>query len=76
MVICQVIDKLKLVFLFAAQHLTGSVKMTVTFFSYGLLALAERERERESLCVSFYKQLLKTFILSPRIYAGEYNVAI
>ncbi len=39
MVICQVIDKLKLVLLFAAQYLTGRVKMTVIFVSYGLLAL-------------------------------------
>ncbi len=37
MVICQVIDKLKLVLLFAAQYLTGRVKMTVIFISYGLL---------------------------------------
>ncbi len=40
MVICQVIDKLKLVLLFAAQYLTGRVKMTVIFISYGSLALA------------------------------------
>ncbi len=33
MVICQVIDKLKLVLLFAAQYLTGRVKMTVIFVS-------------------------------------------
>ncbi len=34
MVICQVIDKLKLVLLFAAQYLTESVKITVIFVSY------------------------------------------
>ncbi len=38
MVICQVIDKLKLVLLFAAQYLTEWVKMTVIFVSYGSLA--------------------------------------
>ncbi len=37
-VICQVIDKLKLVLLFAAQYLTKWVKMTVIFVSYGSLA--------------------------------------
>ncbi len=37
-VICQVIDKLKLVLLFAAQYLTEWVKMTVIFVSYGSLA--------------------------------------
>ncbi len=37
MVICQVIDKLKLVLLFAAQYLTKWVKMTVIFVSYGSL---------------------------------------
>ncbi len=40
MFIFQVIDKLKLVLLFAAQYLTGRVKITVIFVSYGLLALA------------------------------------
>ncbi len=40
MVICQVIDKLKLVLLFAAQYLTEWVKMTVIFVSYGSLVLA------------------------------------
>ncbi len=40
MVIYQVIDKLKLVLLFAAQYLTKWVKMTVIFISYGTLALA------------------------------------
>ncbi len=40
MVICQVIDKLKLVLLFAVQYLTGRVKMAVIFVSYGSLALA------------------------------------
>ncbi len=40
MVICQVIDKLKIVLLFAAQYLTGRVKMTVIFDSYSSLALA------------------------------------
>ncbi len=38
MVICQVIDKLKLELLFAAQYLTEWVKMTVIFVSYGSLA--------------------------------------
>ncbi len=38
MVICQVIDKLKLVLLFAAQYLTEWVKMMVIFVSYGSLA--------------------------------------
>ncbi len=38
MVICQVIDKLKLVLLIAAQYLTEWVKMTVIFVSYGSLA--------------------------------------
>ncbi len=38
MVFCQVIDKLKLVLLFAAQYLTEWVKMTVIFVSYGSLA--------------------------------------
>ncbi len=38
MVNCQVKDKLKLVLLFAAQYLTGWVKMTVIFVSYGSLA--------------------------------------
>ncbi len=33
MVICQVIDKLKLVLLFAAQYLTEWVKITVIFVS-------------------------------------------
>jgi len=33
MVICKVIDKLKLVLLSAAQYLTEWVKMTVIFFS-------------------------------------------
>ncbi len=37
MVICQVIDKLKLVLLFAAPYLTGREKITVIFISYGLL---------------------------------------
>ncbi len=40
MVICQVIDKVKLVLLFAGQYLTRSVKMKVIFVSYGSLALA------------------------------------
>ncbi len=40
MVICQGLDKLKLVLLFAAQYLTRSVKITVIFVSYGSLALA------------------------------------
>ncbi len=40
MVICQVIDNLKHVLLFAAQYLTEWVKMTVIFVSYGKLALA------------------------------------
>ncbi len=38
MVICQVIDKLKLVLFFAAQYLTEWVKMTVIFISYDSLA--------------------------------------
>ncbi len=36
-VICQVIDKVKLVLLFAAQYLTGRVKMTVIVISNGSL---------------------------------------
>ncbi len=40
MVICQVIDKLKLVLLFAVQYLNEWVKMTVIFVSYCTLALA------------------------------------
>ncbi len=39
MVISQVIDKLKLVLLFAAQYLTEWVKITIIFVSYGSLAL-------------------------------------
>ncbi len=38
MVICQVIDRLKLELLFAAQYLTEWVKMTVIFISYDSLA--------------------------------------
>ncbi len=34
MVICQVIDKLKLVLLFAVQYLTEWVKITIIFISY------------------------------------------
>ncbi len=40
MFICQVIDKLKLVLLFAARYFTGRAKIAVIFVSYGLLALA------------------------------------
>ncbi len=40
MSICQVIGKLKLALLFAAQYLNEWVKMTVIFVSYGTLALA------------------------------------
>ncbi len=40
MVICQVIDKLKLVLLFAAQYLNEWEEITVIFVSYGSLALA------------------------------------
>ncbi len=54
MVICQVIDKLKLVLLFAVQYLTGRVKMTVIFVSYyGSLAQAFSQlqiRHRDEIC--------------------------
>ncbi len=40
LVICQVIDKLKLVLLFAAQYLTEWVKMTVIFISCDSLGLS------------------------------------
>ncbi len=48
LVICQVIDKLKLVLLFAVQYLTGRIKMTVIFVSYGLFCqLQIRHRDEE-----------------------------
>ncbi len=48
MVICQVIDKLKLVLLFAAQYLTEWVKMTVIFVSYGSLAASNQTQRLNS----------------------------
>ncbi len=55
MVICQVLDKLKLVLLFAAQYLTRRVKITVVFVSYGSLALAaSNQTQRWNIAVSTF----------------------